>query len=141
MLVSKRGAALLQVLIITAILAGMSAMILRLSLSRTVSSHQARRTVKAQTLIEQCMAEVNVLWASKTAEKYRDDLSVCRMCAANEGPEGNRCGNSSTNNTYNVRNYQIYTCTNGVVAKMESGGSPCKITYIIPSEVRDNFGL
>ncbi|MBR5151340.1 MAG: hypothetical protein IKW71_00705, partial [Elusimicrobiaceae bacterium] len=62
MYLNKRGVALLQVLIISAVIAGLAAMILRVTLSRTTAARQTRRTVSAQLLIESCMAEVNSLW-------------------------------------------------------------------------------
>ena len=66
MIKNKRGAALMQVLLITMILAGMATMLLRASLSRTASARKTRRAVTAEMLIESCMAEVNALWASKS---------------------------------------------------------------------------
>lgn len=84
MLSNKRGVALLQVLIITAILAGMATMILRATLSRQITSRQTRHNITSQLVIESCMAEVNNLWASKTPETYQADLAACRMCVGCE---------------------------------------------------------
>ncbi len=136
---SKRGAALLQVLIITAILAGMSAMILRLALSRTITSRQTRHTVNAQAVIEACMAEVNTLWAAKTPVAYERDLAACQMCAPGTGD----CVN--TDNAH-----KKHTCTGvklfdggptyTVRAEMDSSGlsePPCKITYTITNATGD----
>ena len=133
MVFNKRGAALLQVLIITAILAGMSAMILRLSLSRTINSRKARHTIAAQTVIESCMAEVNTLWAAKTPEAYARDLAACQMCdtTADEG-----C-TSENQQKYICNNIDIYNADDDytVEAKIEQSESgatqPCKITYSI----------
>ena len=47
MLHNKRGAALLQVLLVTVVLAGMATMLLRANLSRTTTSRQTRRAVSA----------------------------------------------------------------------------------------------
>ena len=56
MLKNKKGAALMQVLLITAILAGMATLLLRNSLTRTISSRKTRRNVSAEMLIQSCMA-------------------------------------------------------------------------------------
>ena len=76
MIKNKRGAALMQVLLITMILAGMATMLLRASLSRTSSARKTRRAVTAEMLIESCMAEVNALWASKSDDAFLNDLST-----------------------------------------------------------------
>ena len=69
-----KGAALMQVLLITVILAGIATMLLRASLSRTTSARRTRRTVSAQILIQTCMAEVNTLWSKKSPEAFQRDL-------------------------------------------------------------------
>ncbi len=74
MKMNKKGAALMQVLLITVILAGIATMLLRASLSRVSSSRKTRRSVSAQVLIQACMAEVNTLWSKKTPEAFRRDL-------------------------------------------------------------------
>lgn len=74
MKLNKKGAALMQVLLITIILAGIATMILRATLSRTSSARRTRRAVSAQVLIQTCMAEVNSLWSKKTPEAFRRDL-------------------------------------------------------------------
>ena len=71
---NKRGVALLQVLIIAAVLAGLSAMILRVVLSRTLVARQNRRTVSAQMLIERCMAKINDDWERQPLEEYANAL-------------------------------------------------------------------
>jgi uncharacterized phage protein (TIGR01671 family) len=70
MLSSKRGAAILQVLLVAAVLAGLSVLLLRASLSRASSSHQTRRTVSSQLEIDSCMAEINQLFAIKSADSF-----------------------------------------------------------------------
>ena len=125
MRLNKRGVALLQVLIISAVLAGLSTMILRATLSRTVTSRQTRKTVSAQMLIESCMVEVNAWWASKTPQVYAEDLSACNIChVANTG----NCG----------ANKKQWTCTIGnagqsysVRADMSSSGAKCQIEYTV----------
>ena len=74
MKLNKKGAALMQVLLITIILAGIATMILRATLSRTSSARRTRRAVSAQVLIQTCMAEVNSLWSKKAPEAFRRDL-------------------------------------------------------------------
>lgn len=71
---NKKGAALMQVLLITVILAGIATMLLRATLSRTASARKTRRAVSGQVLIQTCMAEVNSLWSKKTPEAFRRDL-------------------------------------------------------------------
>ena len=141
MLVNKRGAALLQVLIVTAILTGMAALILRLSLARTITSRQTRHIINAQTVVESCMAEVNSIWAAKTPEAYARDLAVCQMCK----PGAEDCTNGEDGN------YQKHICSVSldadldytVEAKIEKIGSsssstpPCKITYTITNSTNN----
>ena len=69
MLHNKRGAALLQVLLVTVVLAGMATMLLRANLSRTTTSRQTRRAVSSQMLISACQAEVNALWSLMTCNR------------------------------------------------------------------------
>lgn len=136
MLLNKRGAALLQVLIVTAILAGMAALILRLSLARTITSRQTRHVVNAQLVIESCMAQVNAVWAAKTPEAYARDLAACQMCdptadgpnctAANDANKKYICSSVSLDDD---RAYKVE-------AKMEENEDadipqPCKITYTV----------
>ena len=97
MLLNKRGVALLQVLIIVAILGGMMAMILRVVMSRTTTARQTYRTVTAQMLIESCMAEVNQIWATKTPQTYATDLEECCMYK-----EADACTQSHTCHTQKV---------------------------------------
>lgn len=70
---NTRGAALMQVLLIAVILAGITTMLLRANLSRTTSARKTRRAVTGQMLIESCMAQINALWTVKTAEAFRRD--------------------------------------------------------------------
>ena len=66
----------MQVLLITVILAGITTMLLRASLSRTASARKTRRQVSAQVLIQSCMAQVNDLWTAKTPEAFRRDIGI-----------------------------------------------------------------
>ncbi len=79
MLRNKKGAALLQVLLVTVVLAGMATMLLRANLSRTTTSRQTRRAVSGQLLINACQAEVNALWSLKDADTFAADLENCWM--------------------------------------------------------------
>ena len=141
MLLNKQGAALLQVLIVTAILAGMSAMILRMSLSRTITSRQTRHVITAQSVIEACMAEVNMIWAAKTPEAYARDLAACQMCQP--GVDTNcSSGEGSKKHTCNVAISSQHPSAYSVEANMasSSGGSttpPCQITYTITNDTND----
>jgi len=90
MLRNKKGAALMQVLLVTAILAGMATLMLRASLSRTSSVRQTRQTVSTELVIESCQAQVNMMWSKKKPEVFKRDLSGCWMncnvTIANENP-------------------------------------------------------
>lgn len=79
MLKNKKGAALLQVLLITVVLAGMATMLLRASLSRTSTARQTRRTVKAQLQVNSCMAKINTFWTLKSPEAFARDMDECIM--------------------------------------------------------------
>lgn len=72
---NNKGAALMQVLLVTVVLAGMAAMLLRATLSRTITARHTRRSVSTQLLVDSCMAEVNSLWASKSPEAFLGDFS------------------------------------------------------------------
>ena len=74
MKLSQKGAALMQVLLVTLVLAGMATMLLRASLSRTTSARKTRRTASAQVLIQSCMAEVQALWGAKTPDAFYRDM-------------------------------------------------------------------
>ena len=141
MLLKKRGAALLQVLIVTAILAGMSAMILRLSLARTITSRQTRHVINAQMVIESCMAEVNAIWAAKKPEIYARDLAACQMCDPDSNDSLVEC--SEDNKSIHRCAVELFEGVNfRVEAKMssvagwtaESGTPPCTIEYIITNK-------
>ncbi len=74
MKLNQKGAALMQILLITVILAGIATMLLRASLSRTTSARRTRRAASAQMVIQACMSEVNSLWAKKMPEAFTRDL-------------------------------------------------------------------
>lgn len=84
MLHNKKGAALLQVLLVSAVLAGMATMLLRAGLSRTSNARRTRREVAAQLLISRCQMEVDALWNGKTSDAFiRDFKDCCLTCSAN----------------------------------------------------------
>ena len=128
MFLNKRGVALLQVLIIVAILGGMVAMILRVVMSRTTAARQTYRTVTAQMLIESCMAEVNQMWATKTPDTYATDLNDCCMYK-----DGDACIQTHTCNAQEVYPLNMSTPINyNVTATMsedEGLSGRCKVTY------------
>ncbi|MBP5404045.1 MAG: hypothetical protein J6Y17_03025 [Elusimicrobiaceae bacterium] len=142
MIRNKRGAALLQVLIISAVLAGMATMILRAVLSRTVASRQSRHTVTVQMAIESCMAQVNEIWAAKTPEAYAYDLANCQMCDPTKDTAGGCVATPKvkvTDKGPEVDANKVHVCSfeninAAVYAVMDSGdaNSKCKITWYIP---------
>ncbi|MBP5429728.1 MAG: hypothetical protein J6Y25_02400 [Elusimicrobiaceae bacterium] len=154
MLKNKRGVALLQVLVVAALLAGMAAMILRVSLSRTIVARQNRKTITAQMLIESCMAQVNAVWADKLPEEYARDLGACQMCQS-EGNTANcpaalPAGDNTaiSKNAYrcqipypqdSTQPYRVVTAQMTSVPKeIETynwATAPCKITYSIENGV------
>ncbi len=105
MKINKKGAALMQVLLITVILAGIATMLLRASLSRVTSARKTRRSVSAQVLIQSCMAEVNTLWSKKTPEAFRRDL-----LGDSSGPFMYCSGGTGTSCTGSYIQ-RTYTCT------------------------------
>lgn len=137
MLKTNKGAALLQVLLITVVLAGMAAMLLRASLSRTSSMRQSRRTVSAQLLINTCMSEINTLWSVKKPEIFARDREQCLMWCNAEVGNGSECHLTGSS----VNASRSYTCkvTNGsnkydVVATFDAASATadgCKLTYTI----------
>lgn len=96
-LLNKKGAALMQVLLVTVVLAGMATMLLRSMLSRSTASRRTVRTVSAQTLINTCMTEVNMFWSLKKPEVFQRDLRDGVMYCANTG---NTAACSASNKRY-----------------------------------------
>ena len=123
MLHNKKGAALLQVLLVTVVLAGMATMLLRASLSRTTTSRQTRRAVASQLLINACQAEVNALWGVKSRDRFVKDLASCLMsckCTPAQEDAGTCTCSVGTNAS------RSYTCT-----PVEVGSGTGKITYTV----------
>ena len=140
MFLNKRGAALLQVLIVSALLAGMATMILRVTLSRTLSARQARHSVLMQKIVEGCMAQVNWVWSIKTPEAYARDLAACQMCDPSEDGEADCSSSAVSVAGESIPGYRVHQCgviSSGpvsatVFAVIDDDGDPCTITYVIP---------
>ncbi len=133
MKLNKKGAALMQVLLVALILSGIATMLLRASLSRTTSARKTRRTVSAQVLIQTCMAEVNALWGAKTPEAYYRDMQgdsngpymYCKTVNANGG-----CDAAEPTYTCTIDN--PYASTDfKVVASFVKDGDDWKLQYAI----------
>ena len=127
MFLNRRGVALLQVLIIVAILGGMVAMILRVVMSRTTAARQTYRTVTAQMLIESCMAEVNQIWATKNPQTYAADLKDCCMYKERKKKKKEHTCNTQKVYPLNMTSPIDYE----VKATMSNEGSVnrCQVTY------------
>lgn len=137
---NKKGAALLQVLLVTVILAGMATMLLRASLSRTTAARKTRRTVSAQMLVNSCMAQVNNMWAAKSPEMFARDMSQCIMYCKDASTD--TCPSAQVEKTYKC-NISLNGQTYAVTAAFDSSGTDavinsdnkCKLTYTIESNV------
>lgn len=133
---NKKGAALMQVLLAAIILAGIAAMLLRFSLSRSTSARKTRRAVLAETLIQSCMGEVNALWNQKLEQDWRvfqnDIAQHCFYCGVSRDtnkvcPAGQTNGEDNCVREYKCKAYQnLYQVT----ATMDDDG---KITYEVTS--------
>lgn len=138
MLKNKKGAALLQVLLVTVVLAGMATMLLRASLSRATTARQTRRTVSAQLLVNACMAEVNAIWSAKTPEAFANDMRQCIMYCKT-GMVGGNCATASQVTSYTCQNITLegsgtYTVTATMSGPQDSESGQCSLTY----EINDN---
>ena len=135
---NKKGAALLQVLLITAVLAGIATMLLRASLSRTTAARKTRRTVSAQMLVNSCMAEVNTIWSIKSPDVFARDLNQCIMYCNST----NLTGTCSSGNS--VKSHQCKITIDGyeyrVTAEFSDnapsadGNTKCELVYTIESD-------
>lgn len=137
MVKNKKGAALLQVLLVTVVLAGMATMLLRASLSRTTTARQTRRTVSAQLLVNACMAEVNAIWSAKTPAAFANDMSQCIMYCTS-GTVDSNCATDSKVTSYDCQEITLeglgtYTVTATMSGTPNSSGQ-CSLTY----EINDN---
>ncbi len=154
MLHNKKGVALLQVLMITAVLGGLCAMVLRISLDRTVASRKTRHTIAAQMAIESCMAEVNNIWALKNPTQYANDIQNCQYIVPGgtwDGSSVTACDDGSpksnewycrvtpaleySSGTGNAVSGTQYCVTATIAPGSASSVSPCQITYAISDGV------
>ena len=146
MIYNKKGAALLQVLLVSAVLAGMATMLLRASLGRTSASRHARRPVIAETLIERCQGEVTELWAAKTQQAFAYDLEEGCVMYCKSRNSDSRCLDVNKVFTYTCGPYPFdrdndtqvdieYTVTATMASVTATGGQKlCQVTY----ELNDN---
>ena len=135
---NKKGAALLQVLLITVILAGMATMLLRASLSRSTAARNTRRTVSSQLLVNSCMAEVNTMWSLKSPQAFARDMNQCIMyCKSNDVSSNCTAANSVKSHTCEI---ELNGVEYEVIAEFTEdlptgdGGTKCELTYTIQSD-------
>ncbi|MBR4682335.1 MAG: hypothetical protein IKP06_03415 [Elusimicrobiaceae bacterium] len=144
MIYNKKGAALLQVLLVSAVLAGMATMLLRASLGRTSASRHARRPVIAETLIKRCQGEVTALWAAKTPQAFAYDLNRCIMYCRNshsaDCPTADResvltCGPYPFDRDNDTQVDINYTVTATMEDVTVNGEKLCQITYSLDDDL------
>ncbi|MCQ2410844.1 MAG: hypothetical protein MJ053_05105 [Elusimicrobiaceae bacterium] len=147
MLRSKKGAALLQVLLVTVVLAGMATMILRASLTRTSTARKMHRAVSSRLLLEACQAEVNALWSSKSMEAFTRDLDGCWMTcprgtdyggSSNDRyPWNQTCPDSTGSRSYTCKPVTVNGVTYTVTAKFtttQSINGKCTLQYTLTDD-------
>ena len=136
----------MQVLLVTAVLAGMATMLLRASLSRTTSARQTRQSISTELLIESCQAEINMMWSQKKPETFRRDLAGCWMnCVISPAVDNWQEGNEYTVSkchTESGKATRTYTCkvpVDGSTVEVEAtfvsptvgDDGPCQLSYSI----------
>ena len=132
MLHNKKGAALMQVLLATAVLAGMATMLLRASLSRTSSVRQIRQTVSTELLIESCQAEINMMWSKKKPEVFKRDLSGCWMnCKTKIGGTGGDYEDPDTWKDNDLTTSKCYSNTNKINATNATRSYICHVPVVV----------
>ena len=128
----------MQVLIVTAILAGIATFILRASLSRTSNARRTRRLISAQLLIDSCMAEVNTLWAAKDPDVFTRDMNACIMyCATATSDPTADCGNKKFEHICEIPNGEggnTYKVVATIAKDTTVTPSRCKVTYAVKDE-------
>lgn len=135
MIHNHKGAALLQILLVTVVLAGLSTMLLRASLSRSTNARQTRRAVSAQLLISSCQAEVQSIWAAKKSEIFDRDLRKCVMwCKSTSAsaactPDNSNASRSYTCTKITAADGNEYTVTATMDATSYNG--QCMLTYVL----------
>jgi len=134
MLLSKKGAALLQVLLVTAVLAGIATLLLRVSISHAKTSRTVRRQISAQMLIESCATEVNAFWMVKSPETFARDIEQCIMYCNSTLPR-EKCPEEDMfqQREFHCRQTSLNGANYNVTARIEDSGTEagCKITYTI----------
>ena len=121
MLHTKKGAALVQVLLVTVILAGMTAMLLRVSLSRTNTARRLNNMVVRQMLVNACQAEVNALWGAKKDRVFSEHLNSCYMYGTSREYT---CQTKAVEGT----NYQVKAT---FTSEAPDANNQCALTYTI----------
>ncbi|MBR4592363.1 MAG: type II secretion system protein [Elusimicrobiaceae bacterium] len=135
MLHNKKGAALLQVLLVTVILAGLAAMLLRASLSRSSTARKTRREVTSQLIISSCQAEVNSLWSIKSRDVFVRDLEECWMVCPEDPDDGQACDlNPNSKREYECNDVSINGVNYAIKAlftdtQPDPTTGQCPITY------------
>ncbi len=146
-ILSKKGSALMQVLLVTAVLAGIATMLLRASISRTSAAHQVKRNVSAQLLVESCMSEVQSIFAHQTPNEFIKNMQECMFdCETTEEKRTNFYNNPDpnvqcSNDPYNGVSQNEHDCsleengTNHNVAAVinKDANGKCQITYTVYS--------
>jgi hypothetical protein len=132
MLLSKKGAALLQVLLVTAVLAGIASLMLRATISRSTVSRQTRRIVSSQVLVDSCAAEVNVFWGAKIPVVFARDVKQCIMYCKS-GDVTNDCIDSEKVTQYTCQPKTYNGTGYTVKATMSGNDGNCRITYEVQS--------
>lgn len=137
---NKRGAALLQVLMLSALLAGLSVMVLRATLSRQVTARKTRHDVGVHEAIEACAAEIYNMWAVMTPDQYRTNLASCSLPPMPTGTQ-NCLGQAAAANEWYCRVNPYGTKEYCITAKMgtkETGEteSPCQVSFTVHRGVK-----
>ena len=152
---NKRGAALVQVLMLSALLAGLSAMILRATLSRQMIARQSRHAVGARLAIESCVAEINNMFAVMSPDDYAAMTSglgnSARKCSFPKLATGiTTCDPENPtppSSTYNrkwycqVPAYGSHYCVTATISSRAGSSadptvpSPCKIDFTVTDGV------
>lgn len=136
---NNRGAALLQVLMLSALLAGLAVMVLRATLSRQVTARQTRHALGVHQAVTSCIAEINDMWALMTPDTYKDRLSTCSMPPYPAGQPV--CGDSAVAGEWYC---QVNPFAEGsgvcVTARMRpktttETNSPCEIEFVVKDGV------
>ncbi|WP_424244091.1 hypothetical protein Dip510_001282 [Elusimicrobium posterum] len=112
-MLNKKGTALMQVLLVTVVIATLGAFIMRLSISRTTTAAQAVKMLNAKNLIEGCNAQLQAAIVQEEIKALTENRAVVL-------PSTYTCYGSSGEE-------QIPT----VVATLGSGGSGTQYNFEI----------